>query len=166
MKKLFLLGIVCLFLTNIQAQIFTIGPITIPSDAKDMGKVKDDTFTAFYPDYPTPNMYYHETNGMVYIYVLSLKKDKTFNGIKVIRINPANIEKGKFMAEGVDQDGMKVVNIYTRSKNVMETCSFFDFNLPAGDAVYEYALQININALDKDKALQLVDWLNAKQKKE
>ncbi len=166
MKKIFLFSVFLAFLAGTQAQIFTIGPITIPSDAKDMGKVKDETFTAFYPDYPTPNMYYHESNGMVYIYVLSLKKDKTFNGITVIRINPANIEKDKFMAEGVDKDGMKVINIYTKSKNVLETCSFFDFNLPSGDAVYEWGYQTNINSLDKEKATLLVDWLNTKQKKE
>jgi len=166
MKKFFLFGIIVSFLTVTQAQIFTIGPVTIPAEAKDMGKVKDDTFTAFYPDYPAPTMYYHETNGWVYIYVLSLKKDKSFNGIKITRINTANIQKDKFMAEGVDQDGMLVVNIYTRLKNVMDICSFFDFNLPAGDAVYEYALQTNINCLDKEKGKQLVDWLNAKQKKE
>lgn len=165
MKKAFLFIILTVAFIGVHAQEIAFGPVTVPSNAKLMSEVKDDIFTGFTPDYPNPNLYYYETDGKIFIYIVSLKSDKTYNGITVIRINTTNIAPGNFMAEAVSKTDYTVVNIYTKSKIVMETFTFFEFNIPAGDPTYEYALQMNINVIDKAKADELVNLLNAKQKK-
>lgn len=165
MKKTFLSLIWVLCFMGTYAQKLTYGPVTIPAEAQKMGTVKDDMFTGFTPDNPNPELYYYDNNGVVFIYVVSLKADKSFNGMKVIRITTANIAPGNFMAEGVAKTDFTEVNIYTRAKNVVETFTFFEFDMPSSEPPYEYALQLNINVMDKTKATELVNLLNAKQKK-
>lgn len=146
------------------AQKFTFGALTVPNESRLISLVKDDTFTGFTSGYPSPELYYHESGTDVNLYVVSLKDDKSNNGIRAVRIHTAHIAPGNFMAEAVDKGDYMEVNIYTRSKSVMESCTYFDFNLPDVPQ-YDYALQLNINVLDKTKAKELVDLLNAKQKK-
>lgn len=165
MKKGLLLIVLFLALMGVQAQEMKFGPVTIPATAKHMSEVKDGMFTGFTPDYPNPNLYYYEKDGVIFMYIVSLKTDKSFNGIRVIRIQTSNIATGNFMAEGVSKTDYTEVNIYTRAKNVVETFTFFDFSIPENEPAFEYALQTNINIVNKSKADELVALLNAKQKK-
>lgn len=157
---LFFVMYACMHLA--QAQIAKHGSFEIPSEATMVCNVSRDMLSFNDPTYPKPTLYYYEKDGILNIYVLSLKPDKSFNACEITKIITKKVTKENFKVDAVTTGNTTELTLSTTDKKIMETGTVFSFDSETKKTEYYMAYQNNYLLLDSEKAKDFVAKLTIK----
>lgn len=145
-----------------QAQIAKHGSFEIPNEATLVCNVSRDILSFNDPKYPKPTLYYFENEGILTIYILSLKPDNSFNACEITKIITKKVTKENFKVDAITTGKTTELTLYTTDKKIMETGTVFSFDSETKKTEFYMAYQNNYLLLDSEKAKDFVSKLTSK----
>lgn len=162
MKRIGLLFALFTIIQIGQAQIVKHGNVEIPNEATLVCEVNRDVLTFSNASYPKPQLYYYESEGVFFIYILSLKPDKSFNACEITKLNTKKMTKENFKVESLINNNTTELTITTTDKKLMEMGTVFSFDSESNKIEFYKTVQNNYVLLDSEKAKEFVSKLGAK----